>query len=83
MILSGKRLASSPAEAEKKKTDFKTSSTTECPGSYRDAASRGYLPPTNVIDDWDGGDSILGSCRAQVSLGEEGGPRVAHRVVPR
>ncbi len=53
MILSGKRLASSPAEAEKKKPDCKTSSTTECPGSYRDAASRGYQPPNSVTVDWD------------------------------
>jgi hypothetical protein len=63
MILSGKRLASSPAEAEKKKPDFKTTSTEitgtsrEVLSSYRDVASRGYLPPTDVIEDWDGGDS--------------------------
>ena len=40
MILSGKRVASSPAEAEKKKTDSKTTPT-EYTDSYRDVASRG------------------------------------------
>ncbi len=54
MILSGKRVASSPAEAEKKKTDSKTTPT-EYADSYRDVASRGYQPPIDVMDDWDGG----------------------------
>ncbi len=54
MILTGKRLATSPAEAEKKKPDSKTTPT-ECPDSYRDVASRGYQPPTSVTEDWDDG----------------------------
>ena len=57
MILSGKRLASSPAEAEKKKPDSKTTPT-EGPSpyssSFRDVASRGYQPPSDVMEDWDG-----------------------------
>ena len=32
-------------------------STRAVSSSYRDVASRGYLPPSDVIDDWDGGDS--------------------------
>jgi hypothetical protein len=56
MILAGKRHASSPAEAEKKKSDSKATPT-ECPGSYRDAASRGYQPPMEAMNNWDEGDS--------------------------
>ncbi len=56
MILTGKRQATSPAEAEKKKPDSKTTPT-EGSISYRDAASRGYMPPTELIDEWDGADS--------------------------
>ena len=50
MILTSKRGASSPAEAEKKKNDGKTTPS----GSYRDAASKGYQPPLVAMDDWDG-----------------------------
>ena len=50
MILSGKRGATSPAEAEKKKNDGKTTPS----GSYRDAASKGYQPPPVAMSDWDG-----------------------------
>ena len=50
MILSGKRLASSPAEAEKKKADSKTTPS-ESSGSYRDVAIRGYQPPAEVTED--------------------------------
>jgi hypothetical protein len=53
MILSGKRLASSPAEAEKKKADSKT---TPSESSYRDVAIRGYQPPAEVTEDWSGDD---------------------------
>jgi hypothetical protein len=55
MILSGKRVASSPAEAEKKKTDSKTTPT-EYSDSYRDVASRGYQPPDVTSNDWSGDD---------------------------
>ena len=47
MILTGKRGASSPAEAENKKPNGKST------GSYSDAASRGYKPPLAATYDWD------------------------------
>ena len=52
MILTGKRGASSPAEAEKKKPDGKTTPS----GGYvgRDAANKGYQPPMVAMEDWDG-----------------------------
>ena len=52
MIFTGKRGASSPAEAEKKKPDGKTTPS----GGYvgRDAANKGYQPPMVAMEDWDG-----------------------------
>jgi hypothetical protein len=54
MILSGKRQASSPAEAEKKKPDSKTTPT-ESAGAPWDVAEKGYQPPIQVTQDWDEG----------------------------
>ncbi len=54
MIISGKRQASSPAEAEKKKPDSKTTPA-ESAGAIWDVPEKGYQPPIQVTQDWDEG----------------------------
>jgi hypothetical protein len=54
MILTGKRGALSPAEAEKKKKLDSKATPTEQIGSNRDEAKRGYQPPQVAMGKWDG-----------------------------
>ena len=53
MILTGKRGATRPAVAEKKKPDPRTTPTGGNT-SYRDAANKGYEPPLSAMEDWEG-----------------------------